>query len=610
MRFFIFVACFFSISICLSQKIGVPAMLNSAVEAPLTHSHFEKQQIQIHNSRMAEQFLLSQLGLGSGEMKLSDSIESLTGMHYTFFQSYLGIPIYHSQGKINCDVNGNVISWFERIFSRQIKNEQFPDTMTLISLRESYFQSRVQLSGHKIWYPQAEGLVACYQFISHDPISSSSFETIVNAQGEMLIQRDLNRYHVSPKDTVVQALVFNPDPLSTVGKSYGGNYKDNNDTDPSGKINAERQMVHITVTLDNDTFRLKSPYAMAKNLSGPDDTIAYSLTPSFNFERSHLFFEDVNAFYHINQFHAYMSGIGFKNLVNYPIEMDTHALMGDDNSMFVSSTSPPQLLFGQGGVDDAEDADVVIHEYGHAISFSASPNTLFGNERDALDEGCGDYFAASYSRSIKAFHWDHIFTWDGHNEFWAGRTAITSKKYPLGLVGEAHGDGEIWASALMSIWDKIGRKNTDKLVLESMYSYAGDMRMCDAARLILQMDSMMNHYANYANIYTSLDAYGLWSCFTQNTSMDEKIEDRSDFKICNSDGFRQGLSPLSFQLKNEILHPQNTLTIFDVMGGLKAKFYNVDCHDFYLYPDAFERGIYMGKWTDSKGNYFFKMIKN
>ena len=125
MRFFIFVACFFSISICLSQKIGVTAMFNSAVEAPLTHSHFEKQQIQIHDFKMAEQFLLTQLGLGSGEMKLSDLIESMTGMHYTFFQSYRGIPVYHSQGKINCDVNGNVISWFERIFSRQIKNEQF-----------------------------------------------------------------------------------------------------------------------------------------------------------------------------------------------------------------------------------------------------------------------------------------------------------------------------------------------------------------------------------------------------------------------------------------------------------------------------------------------------
>ncbi|MEZ4916786.1 MAG: hypothetical protein R2836_07345 [Chitinophagales bacterium] len=54
------------------------------------------------------------------------------------------------------------------------------------------------------------------------------------------------------------------------------------------------------------------------------------------------------------------------------ISVDTHGNNGADNSFF-SPATPLRLIFGEGGVDDAEDADVIIHEYGHAISHFAAP---------------------------------------------------------------------------------------------------------------------------------------------------------------------------------------------------------------------------------------------
>ena len=53
-----------------------------------------------------------------------------------------------------------------------------------------------------------------------------------------------------------------------------------------------------------------------------------------------------------------------------------------------------ELRFGKGGVDDAEDAEVILHEYGHAIHFSQ--NFSFASEEaGAISEGFGDYWAVT-----------------------------------------------------------------------------------------------------------------------------------------------------------------------------------------------------------------------
>jgi len=89
-------------------------------------------------------------------------------------------------------------------------------------------------------------------------------------------------------------------------------------------------------------------------------------------------------------------------------------LDGDDNSYY----SNGRLVFGEGGVDDAEDADVVLHELGHGLHDWLTNGSL--SQVQGLSEGCGDYWAQSYSRSLgqwplsaPAYNW--MFSWDGHN---------------------------------------------------------------------------------------------------------------------------------------------------------------------------------------------------
>ena len=64
----------------------------------------------------------------------------------------------------------------------------------------------------------------------------------------------------------------------------------------------------------------------------------------------------------------------------------------DDNSFY--SPGADEIQLGTGGVDDGEDADVIVHEYGHAVQDAQAPELPHsGNQGGAMGEGFGDYLA-------------------------------------------------------------------------------------------------------------------------------------------------------------------------------------------------------------------------
>ena len=173
----------------------------------------------------------------------------------------------------------------------------------------------------------------------------------------------------------------------------------------------------------------------------------------------------------------------------YPggVQYDPHGFNGADNSHYLSG--PEQLAFGEGGVDDDEDADVIVHELGHGIHDWVTNNGL--SQEEGLSEGLGDYFAASYSRSFG--HWppgsqqyNWVFSWDGHNPFWSGRITNYGAHYPDGLTGQIHTDGQIISTSLMRIWDGIGRQQTDRVVLVGLGMTNSGTNQEDAAQAMMQ----------------------------------------------------------------------------------------------------------------------------
>ncbi|MDA9564248.1 hypothetical protein N9R81_06215 [Flavobacteriales bacterium] len=154
--------------------------------------------------------------------------------------------------------------------------------------------------------------------LTHLDADEFPVELGINRTGEIIYTRDLSLYF----DSIVSGTIFLPDPLSTAGVSYGSPYVDNNDNDVSF-LNDERDTVSFTADYDNGVFNLESSSVKITDHSTPN---ILPVTPSINtfyYTRSEDGFEDVNAYYHINQMQQHIQNLGFTNIVNYPIHVDT-----------------------------------------------------------------------------------------------------------------------------------------------------------------------------------------------------------------------------------------------------------------------------------------------
>ena len=155
---------------------------------------------------------------------------------------------------------------------------------------------------------------------------------------------------------------------------------------------------------------------------------------------------------------------------------------GLDNS-FETDHPKDELRFGKGGVDDAEDAEVILHEYGHAIH--DSQNFSFASEQaGAISEGFGDYWAVTVSDVVAkslgvpereplpcVADWDSTsYTSDVPHCL---RRVDTNLHYPGDLNGEVHHDGQIWSRALWDIRLALGNVKADTIILQGSFDFPG-----------------------------------------------------------------------------------------------------------------------------------------
>ncbi len=287
--------------------------------------------------------------------------------------------------------------------------------------------------------------------------------------------------------------VYDPDPITRSGADYGtGGFRDNGDSD-SEALTAQLVEVDLPVTFQDSLYQLKSPYAHIVDYESPLTGLHAQDSAHFFFTRSQDGFEAANVFYHIHHSMKYINETLGIALMPFQYEggvrFDPHGLNGEDNAWYVSSRG--YVAFGDGGVADAEDHDVVIHELGHGIHDWITDGAL--SQVDGLSEGASDYWAQSYKRSLGFLlpgdaKYDWVFSWDGHNEFWDGRITNTNAHYPEDLVDQVHTDGQMWSASLMQIYDQIGREATDILFLEGMSMLNERSSQRDAAYAFIQAD--------------------------------------------------------------------------------------------------------------------------
>jgi hypothetical protein len=593
------VAIFLSFSV-FAQKTETSSIQHYDIE---TASSISKKGI-VNDINEAKSFLKQVLDTDDyNDLRLLSDINSPFGRHYTFVQTFEGIEVYQALIKLNTDEKGNITSILNSM--QDVSNYQ-ESLWPSVTNADELIPSNHQVNTAKlVWAKQNEQFVKCLQ-VKHTNAQGYYFENLYNINKELVYQTELSA-HFAPSDTTAKALVYLPNPLTKANTIYqvGTNYADNNDA-TNADLDALRDTVDVDVTYDNGVFSLANPFVIISEHSLPVVAPVTETTPFFFYDRSQSGFEDVNVLYHITKQQKYIQSLGFMDIVNYQIPIDCHGFNGADNSAFTSGTNPPSIIFGEGGVDDAEDADVIIHEYSHAIMHSASPNTNFGTERNAMDEAFGDYMAASYAMLYDDYHNDYAFKWDGHNEYWPGRLTVSNAIYPDDLQYHLYRDAPIWSSAIMRIERNIGRDKTVSIALEAAYSFSSNMTMAQAAELYITTDSLIYNGIHYAEIcWTFKDKGMVSSC-----SVDKPGDllglndlDQRNVVLLNTENFAKGISPL------EIISNQDfKLHVYDLTGKL-LQVYNSENHELLVSPNQFNTGAFIFKVSSEANITTFKVAK-
>jgi hypothetical protein len=247
--------------------------------------------------------------------------------------------------------------------------------------------------------------------------------------------------------------------------------------------------------LDGSGF-LSGAWASVRSTTGSP---AYSDTNTFLYDRSQDEFEQVMAYFWVNQAQEYLQSLGFgstlRPILKRPYDVRINQ-SGVDNSFMWDKKDLIRL--GKGGVDDAEDAEVIVHEYGHAVHNDQVPG--FGSSFDAgaIGESFGDYLAVSVgldaakdnSWPVKAeqscpMDWDATSYTNAPHCIRRFDTGYTIQNRPENW--EIHGVGQIWSQALWEIrlgYIAQGRSSQawDTTLINSQFHYAPDTTFQAAAK--------------------------------------------------------------------------------------------------------------------------------
>ena len=351
------------------------------------------------------------------------------------------------------------------------------------------------------------------------------FQVLVDATSGDVLQK-INVLHYASSQTG-KAQLYTPNPVVMNGGYSGiGTTKaaDNNDKD-TAKLTALRAPVKLKL-LAKHQHCLKGQFVDARVGSGKGAPVCRKSLNWSNVTRSQSDFEGLEAYQEITQIQSYYHQLGFRGKANVHPQRQTVIAdaFAQDNSFY--SPGDRKIRFGRGGVDDAEDGDVIVHEYGHSIQDAQRRG--FGNcncfQSGALGEGFGDFESAvntvispNVPSSYLATGAYCIFDWDGTGGYGGpgvkpcGRLAtgadgtntynqaVHTCRTPQGP--EIHCLGEVWSHGLIDLLgnlspDSHGRPPIVVDVLLSQFLYKDNETFKQAVNALLEADDSVYGNSN------------------------------------------------------------------------------------------------------------------
>lgn len=337
------------------------------------------------------------------------------------------------------------------------------------------------------------GLV--YEVISGD----TTERTLVHAETGAVVHSESVLVHADGTGKV-----FSPNPVSS---QQNQNLVDGNDEDSAVPSAAYRS---VTLSDLDGSGYLKGKYAQ---ITGTKNKLAFSSTNDFGYTRSNDLFEQVSAYWGVTESQKYIQSLGFTDVNNEQQDLTTLGLTADNSNY---NPRKDLITFGTGGVDDAEDVEVVWHELGHAIQDAQVPGYGTDIESRSIGEGFGDWWAlimsAADSPDTATTPLACIADWDAVS-YTSGtphclRRTDTELKY-ADLNGSVHHNGQIWSRALFDVFKAFGRDKAAKIVLEAQFSYAPSTSFSAAAAATAAAAKKLYGDADAAVVQAAFTARGI-----------------------------------------------------------------------------------------------------
>jgi hypothetical protein len=278
------------------------------------------------------------------------------------------------------------------------------------------------------------------------------------------------------------ATVFFPNPVQQLGIE---SLTDSKDADLPVFAPAYHQ---VTLTRLDASGGLTGAYVRVKSSTGKAAMAVDGAFPAFHRDSDQ--FEQVMGYHWVTTAQLYLQHLGFGSALP-PVNQRQIELridqFGGDNSFFRDDKA--NITLGKGGVDDAEDAEVIVHEYGHSVQDGQVAGFGTSEEAGSIGEGFSDYLAVavtSWASGVPTLTPEAcVADWDSTSYTRTVphclRRLDATLHYPDDVVGEVHADGEIWSRALWDIRTGLGDTRGSTVIVDAQFAFAPDTTFAAAA---------------------------------------------------------------------------------------------------------------------------------
>jgi hypothetical protein len=462
---------------------------------------------------IARDFLLANADLfqieeGLVGLEIQRVILSLGATHVILKQVHKGHRIHRGYISVHMDRSGRVFLAKNRavparllpaVFEKGIDRNDavrrarrcLPKKERLATLRET----------ERLWFPRQDQLVPAWKVRLTREAPREEWLVYLDARTGV----KLSRYDNLAEAPAGRGLVFDPNPVIALGDHKLL-------LTPKKRVRRPPLVTYREVSLPGlDT---------SGTLSGEKVTTAgtrsrvRSATGEFLLRSHQRGFEEVMVYYHVDAALRYLEALGYRGgraIFRKPLRANVNGTR-DDNSWY--SPFDRSLTFGTGYIDDAEDAETILHELGHAIQDAICPDFGQSAQAAAMGEGFGDYFAGSFFESRKpARYRNTVMSWDGLLLGLGSRSDPPSLRRLDGTLsfddfdeeGDEHTNGTIWSAPLWEMRAALGREVADTIIIESHFQLDGFTTFARGARAIIDADRNLyggRHHTALARIFS------------------------------------------------------------------------------------------------------------